>query len=67
MFDIAIERTMFEDSIWSYYQNLKLNGWSDPAEGDNKRGCLFWRDENGQYGVKSIEAAWSGWQMRARF
>ena len=40
-------------------------GWSHPEEGDpNSRESLFWREENGQYGVRQIEAAWRGWQMR---
>ena len=58
-------RPQFEDATWAHYQGLKARGWSHPAEGDpNSREALFWRAENGQYGVRSVEAAWRGWQMR---
>ena len=58
-------RTQFEDAIWSHYQGLKARGWSAPEEGDpSSRESLFWRQENGQYGVRSVEAAWRGWCMR---
>ena len=58
-------RPQFEDAIWAHYQGLKARGWSAPEEGDpSSRESLFWRQENGQYGVRSVEAAWRGWQMR---
>ena len=58
-------RPQFEDACWAHYQGLKARGWSHPEEGDpNSRGSLFWREENGQYGVRQIEAAWRGWLMR---
>ena len=61
----ADTRPQFEDAIWAHYQGLKARGWSAPEEGDpNSRESLFWRQENGQYGVRSVEAAWRGWQMR---
>ena len=58
-------RPQFEDACWAHYQGLKARGWSHPAEGDpNSRESLFWLEPNGQYGVRQIEAAWRGWQMR---
>jgi hypothetical protein len=58
-------RPQFEDACWAHYQGLKARGWSHPDEGDpNSRGSLFWREANGQYGVRQIEAAWRGWLMR---
>ena len=58
-------RPQFEDATWAHYQGLKARGWSHPEEGDpNSRESLFWRAENGQYGVRSVEAAWWGWRMR---
>lgn len=58
-------RPQFEDACWAHYQGLKARGWSHPEEGDpNCRESLFWREESGQYGVRSVEAAWRGWQMR---
>ena len=58
-------RPQFEDATWAHYQGLKARGWSAPEEGDpSSRESLFWRQENGQYGVRSVEAAWRGWQMR---
>ena len=56
-------RQAFEARIFAYYQNLKVNGWSHPDEGDNTPEALFWRQPNGQYGVHQIEAAWQGWQL----
>lgn len=61
---IAMERQAFETAVWNYYQDLKAKGWSAPEEGDTaSREALFWRQENGQYGVRQIEAAWWGWKM----
>ena len=61
----ADTRPQFEDAIWAHYQGLKARGWSAPEEGDpSSRESLFWRQENGQYGVRSVEAAWRGWCMR---
>ena len=58
-------RPQFEDATWVHYQGLKARGWSAPEEGDpNSRESLFWLEPNGQYGVRSVEAAWRGWQMR---
>ena len=58
-------RPQFEDATWGHYQGLKARGWSHPDEGDpNSREALFWLEPNGQYGVRSVEAAWRGWQMR---
>ena len=58
-------RPQFEDAIWAHYQGLKARGWSAPEEGDpSSRESLFWREANGQYGVRQIEAAWRGWCMR---
>ena len=58
-------RPQFEDSIWQHYQGLKAKGWAAPEEGDpSSRESLFWLEPNGQYGVRSVEAAWRGWQMR---
>ena len=46
-------RPPFEDACWAHYQGLKARGWSHPEEGDpNSRDALFWREENGQYGVR---------------
>ena len=57
-------RPQFEDACWAHYRGLKARGWSHPEEGDpNSRESLFWRDENGQCGVRQIEAAWRGWLM----
>ena len=61
----ADTRPQFEDACWTHYQGLKARGWSHPEEGDpNSREALFWLEPNGQYGVRQIEAAWRGWQMR---
>ena len=58
-------RPQFEDACWAHYKGLKARGWSHPDEGDpNSREALFWREANGQYGVRQIEAAWRGWLMR---
>lgn len=58
-------RPQFEDATWAHYRGLKARGWSHPDEGDpNSRESLFWREANGQYGVRQIEAAWRGWLMR---
>lgn len=62
--DADAERVKFEDAVWRYYANLKDKGWSHPDEGDFNRESLFWREANGQYGVKQIEAAWNGWMMK---
>lgn len=59
-------RADFEAATWAYYQRLKQGGWTSPEEGDSSAPeSLFWRKENGQYGVLQIEAAWSGWQLCA--
>ena len=61
-------RPQFEDALWSHYQALKARGWSAPEEGDpTNPESLFWREPNGQYGVRSVEAAWRGWQMREAY
>lgn len=58
------ERAEFEKKCWAYYQALKAKGWSHPDEGDTTDpASLFWRRENGKYGVNQIEAAWNGWLM----
>ncbi len=61
---IDAEREAFEDAVWAYYQRLKSRGWSHSDEGDpSRRESLFWRQENGMYGVRQIEAAWCGWKL----
>lgn len=58
------EREDFEAKCWAYYQGLKAKGWSHPEEGDSTDpAALFWRNDDGRYGVHQIEAAWNGWQM----
>ena len=56
-------RNTFERECFAYYQRIKAAGWSNPEEGDATSGSLFWRQENGKYGVRQIEAAWQGFQM----
>jgi hypothetical protein len=57
-------RQAFEDLIWQFYQAKKAHGFSRPDEGDpNNRESLFWKAEDGSYGVRQIEAAWQGWQL----
>ena len=54
----------FETKCWAYYQGLKAEGWSHPAEGDSTaRESLFWRADDGRYGIHQVEAAWKGWLM----
>lgn len=58
-------RATFERECFAYYQRIKAAGWSHPEEGDATPESLFWRQENGMYGVHQIEAAWQGFQMAA--
>lgn len=59
-----IERAAFEARVWAFYQAKKSTGWSSPDEGDSTRPeSLFWRRDNGQYGIHQIESAWHGWLM----
>lgn len=61
---LAEARQEFEDATWAYYRKIKAAGWSSPDEGDSsRRESIFWRHDNGMYGVQQIEAAWCGWQL----
>ena len=59
-------RVAFETACFAYYRDLKAKGWHHPDEGDLTSASLFWREDNGKYGVHQIEAAWCGWQMCMR-
>lgn len=58
------ERQTFESVTFNYYLELKAKGWSGEGEGDSTLEALFWRRENGRYGVHAIEQAWCGWLLR---
>lgn len=60
-------RASFEDVVFRYYEKLKSAGWAAPEEGDPSREALFWRTEEGRYGVASVQAAWVGFRMGMGF
>lgn len=56
-------RESFEKAAYDHYLQRKAAGKVDPsAEGDGTPEAMFWRDENGNYGVLMFNAAWWGWQ-----
>ena len=56
-------REAFEKAAYNHYLQRKATGKIDPsAEGDGTPEAMFWRDENGNYGVLMFNAAWWGWQ-----
>ena len=59
-------RRAFEAAMWEYYRELKALGWSAPEEGDFTPEALFWRTDTGLYGVKQIQAAWTGWLLAVK-
>lgn len=59
-------RRAFEAVMWEYYRELKALGWSAPEEGDFTPEALFWRTDTGLYGVKQIQAAWTGWLLAVK-
>lgn len=58
------DRKSFEDAVFAHYQRLKVGGWTSLDEGDFSRESLFWLQPNGQYGIRSVEAAWWGWNLK---
>lgn len=62
--DYEVHRGAFEQQCWAYYGRLKAAGWSDAQEGDTTlREALFWRQEDGRYGVHSVQQAWEGFKF----
>ncbi len=52
-------RESFEKAAYNHYLQRKAAGKIDPsAEGDGTPEAMFWRDENGNYGVLMFNAAW---------
>lgn len=60
-------RMSFEDVLFRYYERLKAAGWAAPGEGDPTPEALFWRNDQGMYGVASVQAAWMGFRMGIGF
>ena len=59
------EQDLFEDAAYALYQQKRTAGTLPPDDGDGSRESLFWKQENGEYGVLMFNAAWWGWQARA--
>lgn len=56
-------RQAFEKAAYEHYLQRNAAGKTDHnAEGDGPPDALFWKDENGNYGVQMFNAAWWGWQ-----
>lgn len=57
-----LERPRFEDACYAHFLARREAGKIDMADGgDGSREALFWRQENGEYGVLAFNSAWFGW------
>lgn len=59
------EREAFEAAAYALYQSKRAAGTpmvDDLPEGTTPEG-LFWKQEDGSYGVLMFNAAWWGWQQ----
>ena len=65
-FDIDAERARFEQAAMDHFHTRRQQG---NVLDDNgcpiTRESLFWKDENGNYGVRMFNAAWWGWKEAA--
>ena len=56
-------RKEFEHLAYQHYLDRKVAGKLDPpAEGDGTPEALFWKQEDGSYGVLMFNAAWQGFK-----
>lgn len=56
-------RAEFEQLAYRHYLDRKVAGKLDPtAEGDGTPEALFWKQEDGSYGVLMFNAAWQGFK-----
>lgn len=56
-------RKEFEQLAYQHYLQRKAAGKIDPtAEGDGTPEALFWKREDGSYGVLMFNAAWQGFK-----
>ena len=56
-------RKEFEQLAYRHYLDRKVAGKLDPtAEGDGTPEALFWKQEDGSYGVLMFNAAWQGFK-----
>ena len=56
-------RKDFEQLAYQHYLAQKAAGKLDPtAEGDGTPEALFWKQEDGSYGVRMFNAAWQGFK-----
>lgn len=58
----------FEDCCWAHYlaQRAQRELPGD-IDGEPTRDGLFWRREDGSYGVTAFNTAWKGWQWGVAF
>lgn len=58
-----LARAEFEQLAYQHYLDRKAAGKLDPtAEGDGTPEALFWKQEDGSYGVLMFNAAWQGFK-----
>jgi hypothetical protein len=59
---ITQERLLFEKAAYGHFIKKLLAGKIDPANAaDASPDALFWKQDNGEYGVLAFNPAWWGW------
>lgn len=65
---LGAERSAFEDAAYAHYERQRAAGLVTDDGGEKlSREGLFWTTPSGEYGVRALNAAWWGWQMRYAF